>query len=32
MDNRDDDYTGWFSTLSRMDVNRAWVEEMILKN
>jgi hypothetical protein len=28
----DDDYTGWFSMPSRMDVNGARVEEMILKN
>jgi hypothetical protein len=32
MDNLDDDYTGWFSTPSRLDVNGAWVEELILKN
>jgi len=25
MDNRDDEYTGWFSTPSRMDVNGTWV-------
>jgi len=26
------DYVGWFSMLSRMDVNGTWVEELVLKN